>query len=837
MRLSDNMEVNASVVPLFTGGNWDEFEFKMRNLLEFKELWEAIEYDEDSEVSQAMKETEKEIMRKKNTKAKSFIVMHVDARYIEQVRGLTSARQVWEKLNNLFKNQSMNQVINLRDELNKMIMSEEDDMIEYFGKLEGIQRKLNGTAAPVTDEELIVRLIGSLPQSWDSFIQGLRSSANVLEKYETVKSAIIQENIARKYKNVIKTEGEGKAKGSAFNTDAKSFKGECHNCGKKGHKKEQCWAKGGGQEGKGPKGGRKRHEKQSGTGAISWAFSSGTNATSNEQWILDSGASDHMSNRIELFENFKKIEKEIMVANREMMNATGMGNINFVAITEKGTVNIQLRDVLYVEKIGMNLVSAAKLDSKGYRISISTGKLSVTSGRETLLEGTRTKNNMFMLRMSPKVKSGKSLFAGERVSLMDIHARMGHLNYSDIKKLRITNLVDDRKDCEVCALAKSHSMPFKSKEPKVKVEEYGVEVGEMVHSDYCGPMEEKSITGHIGFWTYIDEKSRKCNVYLKESGGNGPKQSDCLAHYLSWSKTQTGNRVKWLKCDNAKEYLSKESLDTCNSKGVEIDSSNPYKPQQNGRAERMNRTLVEMARSMLIQAGMGKEYWSYAIMAAAHVRNRCPTRRNYNGKTPEEVWSGRKVDISYIMPFGSICYPLVPKEKRKKFDPTSTKCRLVGYTRNGYILEAQDGRIVYSRDVKFIEPAEETIIHDDWRVNEDYEQEEEDKDKDIREDLQKSGSLRIGKEDELEKEGEKKDKGTNEPKGGKKNETSYSDEEGSTSSSSGSDYESCVDETEVNEVVEPRRSTRQKSYANAIIRKQTDIPSSYREAINSAEIG
>jgi hypothetical protein len=70
MRLSDNMEVNASVVPLFTGGNWDEFEFKMRNLLEFKELWEAIEYDEDSEVSQAMKETEKEIMRKKNSKAK-----------------------------------------------------------------------------------------------------------------------------------------------------------------------------------------------------------------------------------------------------------------------------------------------------------------------------------------------------------------------------------------------------------------------------------------------------------------------------------------------------------------------------------------------------------------------------------------------------------------------------------------------------------------------------------------------------------------------------------------------------------------------------------------------
>ena len=103
--------------------------------------------------------------------------------------------------------------------------------------------------------------------------------------------------------------------------------------------------------------------------------------------------------------------------------------------------------------------------------------------------------------------------------------------------------------------------------------------------------------------------------------------------------------------------------------------------------------------------------------------------------------------------------------------------------------------------------------------------------------MQKSGSLRIGKEDELEEEGENKDKGTNEPKGGKKSETLYSDVEGSTSSSSGSEYESCVDETEGNEVFEPRRSTRQKSYAHAIIRKQTNIPSNYVEAINSKEIG
>ena len=111
MRLSDNMEVNASVVPLFTGGNWDEFEFKMRNLLEFKELWEAIEYDEDSEESKAMKEPEKGIMKKKNTKAKSFIVMHVDARYIEQVRGNERKESLGEAKQSLQEpiNESSNQ--------------------------------------------------------------------------------------------------------------------------------------------------------------------------------------------------------------------------------------------------------------------------------------------------------------------------------------------------------------------------------------------------------------------------------------------------------------------------------------------------------------------------------------------------------------------------------------------------------------------------------------------------------------------------------------------------------------------------------------------------------
>jgi transposase InsO family protein len=166
-------------------------------------------------------------------------------------------------------------------------------------------------------------------------------------------------------------------------------------------------------------------------------------------------------------------------------------------------------------------------------------------------------------------------------------------------------------------------------------------------------METKGLDGEIGFWTYIDAFSHRLVVVLKKPGVH---QDDKFKGIVANFENQSRNRVKWVKFDNHGEYQSKKMLEFVQQKGIEMVPSNPYDPRQNGVAERMNRTLVEMAKSMLKGANMGKEYWPFAIMCAVYVTNRIPTKANVDGKTAVEKWTGQKPKYEWMRKFGSRCY-------------------------------------------------------------------------------------------------------------------------------------------------------------------------------------
>src|SRR6218665_3770447 len=108
-----------------------------------------------------------------------------------------------------------------------------------------------------------------------------------------------------------------------------------------------------------------------------------------------------------------------------------------------------------------------------------------------------------------------------------------------------------------------------------------------------------------------------------------------------------------------------------------VELTTPYTPQQNGCAERKNRSLVEMTRCMLNDSGLPKKFWGGAIMTANHLQNRLPV----DGKetTPYEGWNKRKPDLSYVKEFGSVAYVSIPTEKRQKLDDKARKLVFVGY--------------------------------------------------------------------------------------------------------------------------------------------------------------
>ena len=143
-------------------------------------------------------------------------------------------------------------------------------------------------------------------------------------------------------------------------------------------------------------------------------------------------------------------------------------------------------------------------------------------------------------------------------------------------------------------------------------------------------------------------------------------------------ENQSEHKIKAFRSDNGGEYTSKAFKRFLQAHGIKRQLSTPYTPQQNGVAERANRTIVEMARSMLHHQNLNKNLWAEAVVTAVYTRNRCPTSALV-GKTPEEAWSGKRPTITHMRVFGCIAYAKVPDEKRTKLDAKGTKCLFLGY--------------------------------------------------------------------------------------------------------------------------------------------------------------
>ena len=131
----------------------------------------------------------------------------------------------------------------------------------------------------------------------------------------------------------------------------------------------------------------------------------------------------------------------------------------------------------------------------------------------------------------------------------------------------------------------------------------------------------------------------------------------------------------------------------------------PHTLQQNGVAERANRTIVEMARCMLYAQGLGHEIWAEAVSIAVYTCNRCPNKALVD-ITPKDAWSDKRPCISHMHVFGCIAYAKVPDEKRTKLDAKGIKCLFVGYCEGteAYRLDCLESqKIIKSPDVVFLE--------------------------------------------------------------------------------------------------------------------------------------
>lgn len=174
------------------------------------------------------------------------------------------------------------------------------------------------------------------------------------------------------------------------------------------------------------------------------------------------------------------------------------------------------------------------------------------------------------------------------------------------KILAILGLPYSKQACEVCMTNKATRLPFKTiQKPRSN------EIGDLIHTDIADPTRTPTKEGYRYFQTIIDDYSHFTQTYLLK---NKFEATEILITYIKEMERQYEVKVKRIRCDNGGEFTAKKLKEFCADKGIRIEYTQSYSPQQNGKAERMNRTIYNKARLMLDESNLPKYLWGEAVL-------------------------------------------------------------------------------------------------------------------------------------------------------------------------------------------------------------------------------
>jgi transposase InsO family protein len=416
-----------------------------------------------------------------------------------------------------------------------------------------------------------------------------------------------------------------------------------------------------------------------------------------DQWIIDSGASRNMCSHRSWFHHFTPLVPPINVVlgDDSSILATGVGRLSVRMHANGSSKPVVLQDVLFVPDLHGNLLSVSHFARRGAEMRfVDKGCLILDQRKDTVCEGD-LRGNLYIMQMSTIVPDSARLavlnsfptegaalpetalfseVSSSRATIDTWHRRLGHLNIDAILRMMRKGMVKGMEitgsatslsgTCEPCLKGKQTRMEVR-KETDTRADS----VLGRIFSDVCGKLPTRSHQGYLYFVTWIDDKSRKVFVAgLKE-------KSDVAQHlkaFVSRAELETGERLKVLRTDGGGEYIGGPVQKFLEEKGIRHEITTPDTPQHNGVAERMNRTLVERVRTMLLDADLPESYWWEALQYAALLHNVSPTR-SLDDHTPGR--SGNKPDVSRLRVFGCRAFVHIPDRLRDKFAAKSLICR------------------------------------------------------------------------------------------------------------------------------------------------------------------
>lgn len=722
---------------------------------------------------------------KYNNAASLQITMHVGPDTLHHIMDKIAAKDMWNAVLAKFGGDGPQAAHFIHQKICRTVLVDDKSMSVQINEFKNDVRQFRGLGYEISDTLLAFTLLSALPNSYATTCTLLLQKGRESLTVDEIVASVLTEEERRKGQNALALQARADPKSKQKKKGKGGTNGEkpkCTNpkCGKIGHTIQNCWAEGGGAEGKGPNNkssSAKTNDAKSSDakakiakieeieevsilysriegpvpddiGDRIFVASKVARKLTTDSWILDSGASRHVTNDRSIMTSYTHLDTPVRIwmADGSYILAEGIGRVYMRTQVNDRQSRCLFRDVLYAPEMAGSLISIPQLAKNGFRVDFVGNRAKILDAKDQTIVEAEIEDGLYKLqgnatndeharigRVAHEDIDGEAtLVARMQKSAATLnlwHRRLAHLNDDDVMRLCRKGMVDGMEIipqsttqnslCGPCLQGKQTREPI----PK-ESDTRATEPLHRIHTDLCD-IGQVSREGYRYYVTFIDDYSRFTEVTPLKSKD---ETLDAFKKFVARTENELGKRVVRLRSDGGGEYFSNDFAAFCAEKGIVQEKTNPDTPQQNGVAERRNQTLNNKARSMLAGASLTARFWVSAIQHANWIANRSPTRAIPEDKTPFEAFYNQKPSLLSLREYGCRAWVQVPKKHRAKFDHQSIECQYLGFAqgKKAFLLyDPANRRVIESRDVKFHEDANKDRIilsdgdDDDWLEEED----------------------------------------------------------------------------------------------------------------------
>jgi len=675
---------SSTKIEKLNNSNYHSWKIKIEHYLTLKDLENFLEDDPPSEESSSSAEIL--AWENKDKKARAMIGLSLSDDLLENVREVKTTKEMWSAIKNVFERHTLLNKLSARKKFYTAIKSENESILQFSNRIRHLAATLKSMNVLISGSEMAMALLNGLPEDYNALISALDAideDENELD-FEFIKSRIMQEEQRITIRiNSARAKSEAAAllaaqpppnprpgyppHGRPGNPPYGRPGGPrrrpyCNHCRRLGHIESKCWTK---YPNLDPRnnGGPSKPALIASLGDEDPTVCLMANSHNNNtgKWVIDSGCSNHMTFNKSLFSSYTVGHpSSVDFGNNNTAEVAGIGTVEIPILVEGKKVKCKLNNVMHVPELGYQLLSVPTFDKLGLTTSFHSKRCRISNGAKLLATATM-RGNLYELDTYPS--SSETALIGNSIQLW--HHRLAHIQPSSIIRmskskavqgLEICNSGDDLSKCSGCVLGKGHRAPI----PK-KSHTRAEKLLELVHSDVNGPLDIPSLGGSRYFVTFIDDFSRWTSLYTMKAKS---ETFECFKRFHVYAEKHTGARIgsvnvirrtsktaeelKALRTDNGGEYISNQFKSYLQEHGIQHQLTVAYTPQQNGVAERMNRTLLDCVRSLLHTAKIDKKFWAEALSTTVYIRNRMFTRSLPKHVTPYKRWMGTTPDLSHL---------------------------------------------------------------------------------------------------------------------------------------------------------------------------------------------